>query len=268
MAPPKREWVGWLSEAGTLASMNYELVFRSRYGWLTALTVGLLGVVFVAMIWSAEGPAAGLPALVLPIALSYITWWLWAYPCVIANSGGVTVRNQVRTTFIGWEAFGEAESDYGLYIQTNVVPTSRKDPAGETSLEAAGTELLGRRVFCAGVPAKGGFTAGRQKPPTEPVQLYFEPGPKITLRTTPSEAAALLNAEASFEQGEERRDPTRHASPRQVEGWESRGALKKFLHGTPKNPEKLVGVSSRTNWLSIAALVLLTAAAVLYGVSM
>ncbi len=247
--------------------MNYELVFRSRYGWLTTLTIALLGALFVGMIWASDGPAEGLKSLIVPIALSYITWWLWAWPSLTADAGGVTVRNQVRTTLIGWDAFGDAASDYGLYIQTVLPGTPRDKAAQETSLEAPDSSLPGRRVFCAAVPAKGGFTAGRQKTPTEPVQLYFEPGPKITLRTTPGEAARLLNAEASFEQGDQRRGPGDQASPHQVEGWESRGNIKKVLHGTPHDPAILSGVTVRTNWITIALLIGLAALAAAYGLS-
>ncbi len=248
--------------------MNYELVFRSRYGWLTTLTIALLGALFVGMIWASEGPAEGLKALVIPIALSYVTWWLWAWPSLTACAGGVTVRNQVRTTRIGWDAFGEAISDYGLYIET-LLPGAPTEPAAQkTSLEAADSRVRGRRVFCAGVPAKGGFTAGRQKVPPAPIQLHFEPGPKITLRTTPGEAARLLNAEAAFEQGLEPREPGDLASPRQVEGWESRGKIKKLLYGVPKDPRSFSGVTAKTNWVSIAVLVFLVALAAAYGFSL
>ena len=218
------------------------------------LVVAFLGLVFVGMTWQTGGLLAALLSLSLPALLAYATWWIWGSPRLVADSRGILVRNQVRTTRIAWDAFVEAESQFGLYL------TVRPDVGdSEAPLE---------RVFAAAVPARGGFSASRQSAMPEVPELHFEPGPKVTLKTTPAVAAALLNEEKLLAP-RVNRPPTHQASPRQLEGWAERGPVSRWLYGEPpaEPPTPFVGVRTTTDWVRVAAGAVLLAAALAYGLN-
>ena len=99
--------------------MNYQLVFRSQFGQVTAVVMAVISVVFMALIWRADGFLPMLESAPLPIGLAYFSWWIWGWPAVVVDSRGVLIRNQLRTYRIGWSSFVKAESRFGLYIYVN-----------------------------------------------------------------------------------------------------------------------------------------------------
>lgn len=96
--------------------MNYQLVFRSPFGQVTAVVMAVVAVVFMGLIWRADGFLPMLASAPLPIGLAYFSWWIWGWPAVVVDARGVLIRNQLRTYRIGWGAFTKAESRFGLYI--------------------------------------------------------------------------------------------------------------------------------------------------------
>ncbi len=294
--------------------MNYQLVLRSRTGQVGAVIVGAFGLFFVIMVWASDGPGSGIAAAAIALALCYFTWFLWAWPSVTVEQAGITVRNHIRTYLVGWDALKEAESSYGLFLVTT--PSSYEEETGTTdpatsALQQDGGEsgservswppkqdpssqgngqksdhdkypLTGgsvtppKRIYCAGVPARGGFSASRQKDAPVIPELYFENGPRVTMRVEPAVAVRLIEEEKLLIDHPERRDPTHQATTRQIEGWESISALKRLLYGkTPPTSqdagqvgdrsEPFRGVVARVNYLQLAGLVATIAAALILG---
>lgn len=243
--------------------MNYELVFRSRYGTLTTATIVVLGLLFTGMIWGSDGAQAALRALPIPVALGYFTWWMWAFPTVDASRRGIQVRNQIRTYQIPWGDFQEAESNYGLYLKLVPNTSGGADSTGYSEP---------KRIYCAGVPARGGLSSSRQKTALAVPELYFEPGPKVCLRVEPPVAVQMLDAEKLYFDNPSQRPPSNRVSDAQVEAWEHRGALKKLLYGTPATGQAAdaeghdAAASVRVNWLQLGILAVLAAAALLTGI--
>lgn len=257
--------------------VNYQLVFRSRWGSATAIAIALIGLVFVAMIWGSDGPGPAIAAAALPLAMSYFTWWVWAWPAVIADRRGITVRNQLRTYRIGWDSFREALSQYGLYLLVAPAadagqggadgPAPNRQALREQFPLTGGEVEPAKRIYAAGAPARGGFAVAHQKTaPTVP-DIYLERGPRVTLRVQPPVAATMLNEERAWLSEPRDRPMARQASEQQVRNWESRSALSRFLHGVvvPEDAEPFRGVVAVTNWGVLGGLVLVTALAAYVG---
>ncbi len=249
--------------------MNYQLVLRSRTGATGTIIVGLLGLLFVVMIWSSEGPRSGIAGASIALALCYFTWWIWSWPAVIVERRGITVRNQVRTYRVGWDALKEAESNYGLYLVPNANSGSSVADSADPHPLTGGSDVPPKRIYCAGVPARGGFSTAHQKSaPTIP-QLYFEAGPKVTLRVEPAVAARLIDEEKLLIDNPRRRDGTHQATPNQVKAWEERGPVKQLLYGKTPTAQleapAFEGITASPNIAVLAALVSLLAVAGILG---
>lgn len=253
------------------------------------MVVGAFGLLFVVMVWGSDGPASGIAAAAIALALCYFTWFLWAWPSVTVQQTGITVRNHIRTYLVGWAALREAESSYGLYLVT--VPSSSKEeskvpdevPTGVRSARqpnygsyplTGGSDTPPKRIYCAGVPARGGFSSSRQKEAPVIPELYFENGPRLTMRVEPAVAVRLIEEEKLLIDHPDRRDPTHQATRRQIEGWESRSALKRLLYGQsstssqnvgPENTRPFTGVTTKVNYLQLGGLIATIAAALILG---
>ncbi len=289
--------------------MNYLLVFRSRYGQLTAVAVLFLCLLLIGMIWRADGPEETLRSIALPLGLAYFTWWIWAWPAVFASRQGITVRNQLKSYQIGWPDFERAESKFGLYLFVDEDAASHPPSASQADSADDGTVIRGRlesetaaddkeqqvarllgtedpprRIYAAGVPARGGFTQSRDKTaPTLP-ELYFGRGPLVTLRVQPAIAARMLEEEKFYIENPNKRPLSHAADKNQVLlGRRRLGAPYLVLqdikakagadNGTVTVPGangssgavgKFVGIRSSVNWLQIGILALLVAGAVSY----
>ena len=96
--------------------MNYQLVFRSRYGQIAVWGLLAFSIFFLGTVWWADGFIQMLAAIPFPLGIVYFTWWIWTWPAVIADERGIAVRNQVRTADVSWSSFAKAEARWGLYI--------------------------------------------------------------------------------------------------------------------------------------------------------
>ena len=96
--------------------MNYQLVFRSRYGQIAVWGLLAFSIFFLGTVWWADGFVQMLAAVPFPLGIVYFTWWIWTWPAVIVDERGVAVRNQVRTADVSWSSFAKAEARWGLYI--------------------------------------------------------------------------------------------------------------------------------------------------------
>lgn len=212
--------------------MNYQLVFRSPFGQVTAVAMAVVAVVFMGLIWRADGLFPMLASAPLPIGLAYFSWWIWGWPAVVIDARGVLVRNQLRTYRIGWSTFAKAESRFGLYIYVNEgegggttvtspdvsmpaqgTPSPGHDTAppdlptirGELtigdvdpiSLDPDGLALR-KPIYAAAVPARGGLrTAARKEMPEIPT-LDLRARNRVVLRVPPMVAARILDEEKYY----------------------------------------------------------------------
>ena len=96
--------------------MNYQLVFRSRYGQIAVWGLLAFSIFFLGTVWWADGFVQMLAAVPFPLGIVYFTWWIWTWPAVIVDERGIAVRNQVRTADVSWSSFAKAEARWGLYI--------------------------------------------------------------------------------------------------------------------------------------------------------
>ena len=96
--------------------MNYQLVFRSRYGQIAVWGLLAFSIFFLGTVWWADGFVQMLAAVPFPLGIVYFTWWIWTWPAVIVDERGIAVRNQVRTADVSWSSFAKAEARWGLYV--------------------------------------------------------------------------------------------------------------------------------------------------------
>lgn len=252
--------------------MDYQLIFRSKYGQLSAIAVLGVALVFVAMVWSSDGPGEALRSLMVPIGLVYFTWWIWAWPHVTADKRGITVYNQLRTFRISWKDFASAESRFGLYLsvyKTGETPSAdvNENPLNSISRSWDATssadwdaeEEPTRRIYAAGVPARGGFAASRKSKPDPAPVLKFSDNPRITVRVEPHTAAQLLEEEKLYFDNPDRRPLEYRPSTGQSDIWEQKNPA------TGKAP--YTGVKVSFNWLLVSLIVICGAAIVFYGVT-
>ena len=216
--------------------MDYQLIFRSKYGQLSAAFVLLVGIAFLAMIWGADGPAEALRSAVIPAGLIYFTWWIWAWPCVIADRQGITVRNQLRTFRISWDAFISAESRFGLYLTVE-----GGQGAGDDWDPLA---VPPRRVYAAGVPARGGFAASRGKQQAPAPLPTFIAGKPTTLREEPHVVAQVQEEEKLYAT-----DPSRRPAASGM------AAAPQTIDALQPDPTEFQGVQSSLNLPQIGILV-------------
>lgn len=230
--------------------MDYQLIFRSKYGQLSAAMVLVIGIAFIAMIWGADGAAEALRSAVIPAALIYFTWWIWAWPCVIADRQGITVRNQLRTYRVSWDAFAAAESHFGLYL---TVEGQRGSPSGD---DWESSSVPPRRLYAAGVPARGGFTASRAKAQAPVTLPTFAAGTTSTVREQPHTVAQILEEEKLFIS-----NPSRRA--------QATGQGKQALSDDAllQDEPEFSGVESSLNLLQIGILAALVVGVVIYGLT-
>lgn len=233
----------------------YELIFRSRFGYATAGGVSAVAILFIGMMWADGGPILAAISAVLPISLAYFTWWMWAWPALIVDSSGIRVRNQLRTVRIGWDAFHEAEAQFGLYLSVEQAPGTRQS-----------ADAPPRRIYVAGVPARGGFSANRKKEAPQVPELYFTRGPRITLRVDPGVAARMLDEEKYYHDQPGKRPSANIPSTETVRGWESRGAVQRWLYGVSKGSAPFKGVTITPNWVALGILLALAAGSITYGI--
>ena len=230
--------------------MDYQLIFRSKYGQLSAAMVLVIGIAFIAMIWGADGAAEALRSAVIPAALIYFTWWIWAWPCVIADRRGITVRNQLRTYRVSWDAFATAESHFGLYLTVEGHPGSSSGDDWEPS------SVPPRRLYAAGVPARGGFTASRAKAQVPVALPTFTEGKTTTVREQPHTVAQILEEEKLYVSNPSRR--------MQVNGrGKDADAERVLLQDEPE----FSGVESSPNLLQAGLLVVLVAGVVVFALT-
>ena len=109
--------------------MNYQLVFRSRYGQIAVWGLLAFSIFFLGTVWWADGFVQMLAAVPFPLGIVYFTWWIWTWPAVIVDERGIAVRNQVRTADVSWSSFAKAEARWGLYVYA----TPNADPAATPS---------------------------------------------------------------------------------------------------------------------------------------
>ena len=109
--------------------MNYQLVFRSRYGQIAVWGLLAFSIFFLGTVWWADGFFQMLAAVPFPLGIVYFTWWIWTWPAVIVDERGISVRNQVRTADVSWSSFAKAEARWGLYVYA----TPNADPAATPS---------------------------------------------------------------------------------------------------------------------------------------
>ena len=109
--------------------MNYQLVFRSRYGQIAVWGLLAFSIFFLGTVWWADGFFQMLAAVPFPLGIVYFTWWIWTWPAVIVDERGIAVRNQVRTADVSWSSFAKAEARWGLYVYA----TPNADPAATPS---------------------------------------------------------------------------------------------------------------------------------------
>ena len=215
--------------------MNYQLVFRSRYGQIAVWGLLAFSIFFLGTVWWADGFIQMLAAIPFPLGIVYFTWWIWTWPAVIADERGIAVRNQVRTADVSWSSFAKAEARWGLYIYATpntgtsadaiaVLPTdtpSSTDTAvttdtstpNPTEVIAGGRLTIGavdpinldpddlaskKAIYASAVPARGGFKTATSKeaPPTPPLNLGKRN--RVVLRVTPMVAARILEEEKFY----------------------------------------------------------------------
>lgn len=223
--------------------MNYQLVFRSPFGQIGAYVIAGIGVFFLVAVWIQDGFFQALQTFILPLTLAFFTWWLWAWPEVVADERGVLVRNQVRTYRISWDAFVVAEAKFGLYLY--VTPNDASSPSSpsfneeideifvEEDLEETlrtlsdqekrrltigevapivlnAEDLTGKKaIYAAGVPARGGIRAASSRKMPEIPELNLGQRNRVVLRVTPMAAARILDEEKFYLDNPHRR-PTVH----------------------------------------------------------
>lgn len=262
--------------------MNYQLVFRSQFGQVTAVVMAIISVVFMALIWRADGFVPMLASAPLPLGLAYFSWWIWGWPAVVVDSRGVLIRNQLRTYRIGWGSFVKAESRFGLYVYVNrnegevgVQPKGTPDETPDGSRDGARTPsstgrsvrpdgpnvraeptigdvdpisldpdglALRKPIYAAGVPARGGFKAATSKEMPQVPTLDLRIRNRVVLRVTPMVAARILDEEKYYLDNPTER-PELHSS---AEGYNKGG-----IGGQPDYQ----GVRASVNWLQITGLV-------------
>ena len=192
--------------------MNYQLVFRSRYGQIAVWGLLAFSIFFLGTVWWADGFVQMLAAVPFPLGIVYFTWWIWTWPAVIVDERGIAVRNQVRTADVSWSSFARAEARWGLYVYAT--PTA--DPAATpspTEVTAGGRLTIGavdpinldpddlaskKAIYASAVPARGGFKTATSKeaPPTPPLNLGKRN--RVVLRVTPMVAARILDEEKFY----------------------------------------------------------------------
>ena len=199
--------------------MNYQLVFRSRYGQIAVWGLLAFSIFFLGTVWWADGFIQMLAAIPFPLGIVYFTWWIWTWPAVIADERGIAVRNQVRTADVSWSSFAKAEARWGLYIYatpnpdtTAIIPTNAAAP-NSTEVTAGGRLTIGavdpinldpddlaskKAIYASAVPARGGFKTATSKeaPPTPPLNLGKRN--RVVLRVTPMVAARILEEEKFY----------------------------------------------------------------------
>ncbi|WP_099332426.1 hypothetical protein [Actinomyces minihominis] len=237
--------------------MNYQLVFRSRYGQLAAW--GLLGfsVFFLGMVWYMDGFVQMLAALPFPIGLVYFSWWIWSFPAVIADRRGIRVRNQIRTADISWDALAKAEARWGLYLYATPDKVEVKPSPQEavTKREAGRPLTIGdvdpvnldpddlaskKAIYASAVPARGGFKHATDKGAPSIPPLELESRNHVVVRTTPLVVARIIEEEKFYLDNPEKR-PESHASK---EAFEIEGA-------------DFAGLKLRYNWLQIGVFIVI-----------
>ena len=117
--------------------MNYQLVFRSRYGQIAVWGLLAFSIFFLGTVWWADGFIQMLAAVPFPLGIVYFTWWIWTWPAVIVDERGIAVRNQVRTADVSWSSFAKAEARWGLYIYATPNTDTAATPTSEDT-NAAG----------------------------------------------------------------------------------------------------------------------------------
>lgn len=204
--------------------MNYQLIFRSRFGQISAALVFAVGLIFLGMVWYSDGFVLMAKSAILPLGLTYFTWFIWGWPAVIVDQRGILVRNQIRTIKIGWDSFVRAKSSLGLYLYAITEKSTQEDPAA---------------IFAAGVPAKGGLrAAGTQNAPVVP-ELFFDKGPRQVLPVEPIIAARMIDEEKFYQDNPGQR-PHSRISPTAID--------------LPEPQTQDVGVTINYNWLQLGIL--------------
>ena len=209
--------------------MNYQLVFRSRYGQIAVWGLLAFSIFFLGTVWWADGFVQMLAAVPFPLGIVYFTWWIWTWPAVIVDERGIAVRNQVRTADVSWSSFAKAEARWGLYVYatpntgtsadaTAVLPADTSDTTdtaapSSTEVTAGGRLTIGavdpinldpddlaskKAIYASAVPARGGFKTATSKeaPPTPPLNLGKRN--RVVLRVTPMVAARILDEEKFY----------------------------------------------------------------------
>lgn len=203
--------------------MNYQIVFRSRYGQLGAWGLLAFSIAFLVMVAFIDGFDQMLMASVFPLGLTYFTWWIWSWPAVIVDARGVTVRNQVRTWQIPWARLVKAEAQWGLYlyaehgedeaqdtgdvsgVETPVTRQVQQTAGGELTIGAVDPVNLDpddlahkKRIYASAVPARGGFRTVTSKQMPEVPSLDLGSRNRVVLRVTPMAAARIIDEEKFY----------------------------------------------------------------------
>ena len=154
--------------------MNYQLVFRSRYGQIAVWGLLAFSIFFLGTVWWADGFVQMLAAVPFPLGIVYFTWWIWTWPAVIVDERGIAVRNQVRTADVSWSSFAKAEARWGLYVYatpntgtsadaTAVLPADTSDTTDTAVLPAdtsATTDAAASSSTDTAAPSSTEVTAG------------------------------------------------------------------------------------------------------------
>ena len=153
---------------------------------MAAIITVIVCVICVAS-FASQGGLAAWRILAVCACLVFYCWWFWAWPLVELNRNGIVVRNMIRTVLVPWKSLDRAEAKLGLYLYL-------KD-----------SKIKATKVFAAGVPAKGGFSAAwRKKSPLLP-DIDFSAGLTQTVSLDPASAVRLIETEALFQTGKSRR---------------------------------------------------------------
>jgi hypothetical protein len=217
--------------------MNYQLVFRSRYGQIAVWGLLAFSIFFLGTVWWADGFVQMLAAVPFPLGIVYFTWWIWTWPAVIVDERGIAVRNQVRTADVSWSSFARAEARWGLYVYATPtadpaatpsltdtatpVPHRHRDPRppqtprppSPTEVTAGGRLTIGavdpinldpddlaskKAIYASAVPARGGFKTATSKEAPPTPPLNLGKRNRVVLRVTPMVAARILDEEKFY----------------------------------------------------------------------
>lgn len=213
--------------------MNYQIVFRSRYGQLAAWGLLAFSVFFLVMVAFTDGFDQVLMAAPFPLGLTYFTWWIWSWPAVIVDRRGVTVRNQMRTWAIPWDRLAKAEAQWGLYLyatpnedggsaDANAASRSERlverTAGGELTIGAVDPVDLDpddlaskKRIYASAVPARGGFRTTTSKEMPEVPSLDLTARNRVVLRVTPMAAARIIEEEKFYLDNASERPESHHS---------------------------------------------------------